>query len=115
MKKKFIIEVSTAWCGEDNQFGALAENESEIWDVANSAAYDNFSDFNGREGIAEELFPETNYEDLTDEQLEEIDAVEHEYYFSNIKEVEDDNDAEFFDNLEIIYGNEEEEITEEAE
>lgn len=115
MKKKFIIEVGTAWCGEDNQFGALAENESEIWDVANSAAYDNFSDFNGREGIAEELFPDVDFEDLTEDQRDEISEVEGDYYFSIIREVEDDNDAEFFDNLEIIYGNEEEEITEEAE
>lgn len=113
MKKKFIIEVSTAWCGEDNQFGAFAESEAELYDIADTLAFDNFSDFNGREAIAEELFSEVSYDDLTDEQIEEIDCVETEYYYSNIREVEDDNDAEFFDNLEIVYGNEEEEITEE--
>lgn len=113
MKKKFIIEVSTAWCGEDNQFGAFAESEAELYDIADLLAFDNFSDFNGRETIAEELFSEVNYEDLTDEQIEKIDCVEGDYYFSSIREVEDDNDAELFDNLEIVYGNEEEEIAEE--
>ena len=110
--KKFIIEVSTAWCGEDNQFGAFAESEAELYDIADALAFDNFSDFSGREAIAEELFS-VSYDDLTDEQIEEIDCVEAEYYYSNIREVEDDNDAELFDNLEIVYGNEEEEIAEE--
>lgn len=115
MKKKFIIEVSTAWCGEDNQFGALAEDESELWDIVDSVAYNNFTDFDGAKRVAEELFPDVDFEDLTEDQRDEISEVEGDYYFSSIRKVEDDNDAEFFDNLEIIYGNEEEEITKEAE
>lgn len=113
MKKKFIIEVSTEWCGMDNQYGAFAEDESELWEIAGELAYDNFNSFCCNEYIADELFPDVDYSDLTDDQWDEIGEVEGNYYYSNIREVEDDNDAEFFDNLEIVYGNEEEEITEE--
>ena len=29
--KRFVIEVSTNWCGEDNKYGAYAENEDELY------------------------------------------------------------------------------------
>lgn len=113
MKKKFIITVDTEWCGMKNQFGAFAEDESELWEVADRLAFENFHEYAGIGYIANELFPDVGESDLTVDQWDEIAEVETEYYSSNIREVEDDNDAELFDNLEIVYGNEEEEIAEE--
>ena len=37
--KKFKINVHTNWCGEDNDFGAIADNELELQDIAQSLAY----------------------------------------------------------------------------
>lgn len=41
--KRFLIHVSTYWCGMDDTFRAVAESEMELWDLAEQLAYDNFS------------------------------------------------------------------------
>lgn len=40
--KRFLIHVSTHWCGEEDTFRAVAESESDLWDLAEQLAYDNF-------------------------------------------------------------------------
>lgn len=100
MKKKFIIIVSTNWCGEDNNFSAIADDESELWNLADELAYNNFSDFGGVNAIAEELF---GTDDPTDEQLEEIYKVETEYYSSEIEEWDEEQHGEF-ESYELVYG-----------
>lgn len=32
--KRFLIHVSTYWCGMDSTFRAVAESETELWDLA---------------------------------------------------------------------------------
>ena len=56
--KRFLLEVSTNWCGEDNTYSAYAETEQELVDILSEKAYENFSDFGGFDMILEELFPE---------------------------------------------------------
>lgn len=37
--KRFLIHVSTYWCGMDNTFRAVAESETELWDLDESIFY----------------------------------------------------------------------------
>lgn len=41
--KRFLIHVSTYWCGMDNTFRAEAESELELDEIADQLAYDNFT------------------------------------------------------------------------
>lgn len=100
MKKKFIIKVDTNWCGEDNSFAAIAEKESELYDITDELSFSNFSDFGGITAIAEELF---GTDDPSDEQLEEIYKVETEYYSSEIEEWDEEQHGEF-ESYELVYG-----------
>lgn len=40
--KRFLIHVSTSWCGMDDTFRAMAENDYELDEIANQLAYENF-------------------------------------------------------------------------
>lgn len=52
--KRFLIHVSTYWCGMDDTFRAVAESEMELWDLAEQLAYDNFQSYSCENDIAEE-------------------------------------------------------------
>ena len=52
--KRFLIHVSTNWCGMDNTFRAMAESEYDLYDVAQDLAYDNFQSYGLEDDIAEE-------------------------------------------------------------
>lgn len=52
--KRFLIHVSTYWCGIDDTFRAVAESEMELWDLAEQLAYDNFQSYSCENDIAEE-------------------------------------------------------------
>lgn len=52
--KRFLIHVSTYWCGMDNTFRAVAESEMDLWDLAEQLAYDNFQSYSCENDIAEE-------------------------------------------------------------
>ena len=43
--KRFLIHVSTYWCGMDNTFRAEAESELELDEIADQLAYDNFQSY----------------------------------------------------------------------
>lgn len=103
--KKFIIRVETEWCGEDNAFAAIAEEESELWQIADELAYENFNSFDGWDSVADEMFPDTEIGDLTDEEREQIDGQECNYYSSSIEEVDenDEEQLEEFNSLDLIY------------
>ena len=97
--KKFTINVYTNWCGESNDFGAIAKSEEELYDTAQSAAFENFQSFSGIEGVLEEMFG--SEEDYTPEQFDEACEVEGEYYGFTIEEFEaDEEEWEYYD---IIY------------
>lgn len=53
--KRFLIHVSTHWCGEEDTFRAVAESESDLWDLAEQLAYDNFYSYGHDQDIAKEV------------------------------------------------------------
>ena len=105
MKKKFIIDVHTAWCGEDNSYAAYAESEYELDAIAGCLAYDNFIEFSGFEAVKAELFPEME-EDYTDEQEIEAAEVEGDYYSYTIREAETEDELLEFSYYDVVYDGE---------
>ena len=45
--KRFLIHCSTAWCGMDDTFRAVAEKEEDLWELADQLAYENFMSYGG--------------------------------------------------------------------
>ena len=101
--KRFLINTYTNWCGEELEFSAIAESDSdpELCAKAQEAAYSSFSDFGGLKSILENMFPYD--EDYTDEQLEEASEQEDEYYGYTIKEWDETRNEEEWDWYELIY------------
>ena len=88
--KRFLIHCSTAWCGMDDTFRAIAEKEEDLWELADQSAYENFNSYGGTDLILEDY-------DTEDWSEEEIDAFvenicECEYYYATIEECEDDEE-----------------------
>lgn len=90
--KRFLIHVSTYWCGEEDTFRAVAESESDLWDLAEQLAYDNFYSYGHDQDIAEEegYDPDEMEESDWDELWSRVD--ENAYYSSSIEECEDDEE-----------------------
>lgn len=51
---RYLIHVSTNWCGMDDTFRAIANNEEELYNLAEELAYDNFESYDLWEEIAKE-------------------------------------------------------------
>ena len=90
--KRFLIHCSTAWCGMDDTFRAVAEKEEDLWELADQLAYENLMSYGGFEDILEDLGYDT--EDLSSEEMEDIlaDIDESAYYYATIEECEDDDE-----------------------
>ena len=90
--KRFLIHVSTNWCGMDNTFRAMAESEYDLYDVAQDLAYDNFQSYGLEDDIAEEEgYDLDEMEDSDwDELWETVD--ESQYYDFTIEEFEGDDE-----------------------
>lgn len=90
--KRFLIHVSTHWCGEEDTFRAVAESESDLWDLAEQLAYDNFYSYGHDQDIAEEegYDPDEMEKGDWDELWSRVD--ENAYYSSSIEECEDDEE-----------------------
>lgn len=90
--KRFLIHVSTHWCGGEDTFRAVAESESDLWDLAEQLAYDNFYSYGHDQDIAEEegYDPDEMEESDWDELWSRVD--ENAYYSSFIEECEDDEE-----------------------
>lgn len=90
--KRFLIHVSTYWCGMDDTFRAVAESEMELWDLAEQLAYDNFQSYSCENDIAEEegYDPDEMEESDWDELWSRVD--ESTYYSFSIEECEDDGE-----------------------
>lgn len=84
--KRFLIHVSTYWCGMDDTFRAVAESEMELWDLAKQLAYDNFQSYSCENDIAEEegYDPDEMEESDWDELWSRVD--ESTYYSFSIEE-----------------------------
>ena len=94
--KRYILEVSTNWCGEHNEYAVISNSDTneDLLGLAQMMAYDNFSNFGGWESVLEELFPEVEEGEYTKEQEDEASEVEGEYYEWSISGFEG-NDEEF--------------------
>jgi len=86
--KKFLIHLETNWCGEWQDYVAIAESETELEGLAGRLAYENFESFDGFNAILGELFggPDEDTGEYTDEQIEEAEADEESYYSYEITE-----------------------------
>ena len=90
--KRFLIHCSTAWCGMDDTFRAVAEKEEDLWEIADQLAYENFERYGGIDLILEDYYDDT--EDLSEEEIDAIleDICEADYYYASIEECEDDEE-----------------------
>lgn len=90
--KRFLIHVSTYWCGMDNTFRAEAESELELYEIADQLAYDNFQSYGCEADIAEEegYDPDEMEDSDWDKLWETVD--ESQYYNFTIEEFEGDDD-----------------------
>lgn len=84
--KRFLITATTNWCGMDQEYAALAEHESDLYDIAEQLAYDNFLSY----GLWEDIAEEKGYDpsEMTDEDWDELQSStdESDYYRCYIDE-----------------------------
>lgn len=101
--KKFLIHLETNWCGEWADYVAIAEDESELLDLADRLAYENFESFDGFNAVCEDMFGDPNEEtgEYTDEQIAEAEQNEGSYYSFEITEWNKEDDE--WDWYELIY------------
>lgn len=85
--KRFLIHVSTYWCGMDDTFRAVAESEMELWDLAEQLAYDNFQSYSCENDIAEEEgYDPDEMEELSNYFGKEKVALERERKLTRLEE-----------------------------
>ena len=88
--KKFIITVDTNWCGTDWYYSIEAESKEDLEEAAQQLAYENLHSFDYIEWIAQDLFG--NYDEITDEMMEEIYESEGDYCSYTIEKVDEENE-----------------------
>lgn len=98
--KKFIIRVTTNWCGMDQEYAAKAKKEEDLYCLAEDLAYSNFSDFCCRDDIYVEY--DKDPDEMTLEEIEEFwqEVNEEDYYGWSIEEV---NTPELEEEWEELY------------
>lgn len=86
--KKFLITVSTDWCGENQSYRIEAESEHDIEELAEEIAYDNWEQYDHLEDIAEELGYDV--ENMTDVDWDYVwdQAYQNPSWYSSIEEFE---------------------------
>ena len=89
--KHFLIHCSTAWCGMDDTFRAVAKKEEDLWELADQLAYENFNSYGGTDLILEDYY---DTENMSEDEIETIleDVEESDYYYASIEECEDDEE-----------------------
>jgi hypothetical protein len=104
MSKKYILNVGTSWCGENNEFAIITDNADspQLNNFCELTAYENFCEFEGSKGVLEDLFPDVVDEEYSDEQIDEASSEEHNYYSWNI-ELYNEEDHGSFDWYELIW------------
>lgn len=100
--KKFIIKVDTYWCGTEGYYSTVAESAVELEELAQQLAYENLHSFDYIEWIAQDLF--SDYDEITDEMMEEIYESEGNYCSYTIEEVDegDEDQMQEFNEYELI-------------
>lgn len=93
--KKFIIKVDTNWYGTEEYYSAIAESALELEEEAQQLAYENLHSFDYIEWIAQDLF--SDYDEITDEMMEEIYESEGEYCTYTIEEVDEEDEDQMLE------------------
>ena len=90
--KRFLIHVSTSWCGMDDTFRAMAENDYELDEIADQLAYENFQFYDCENDIAKEFGYDPD--DMEDEDWDKLweQTSEGDYYHYTIEEFEGDDE-----------------------
>lgn len=66
-KQRFLINCTTSWCGTDNDYPALAEKESDLYEYAEEIVVNNLLCYMDKDELAEELgILEEDYESDAD-------------------------------------------------
>ena len=103
--KRYILEVSTHWCGEDQQYGVITDSEcnKDLISMGEMLAYDNYSSFGGYEEVLNDLFPEGPEDgvDYSEEQHTEANEAESGYYDWGLSEFEGTDEE--FKEYELIF------------
>jgi hypothetical protein len=91
--KRFLIHVTTEWCGMDQDYAAIAKTAEELEFIAEELAYENFTDFNCLAQIME------------DENISEDEAIniESQYYGYYIDEWDESRPSEEWNWFELVY------------
>ena len=113
--KRFLLNVSTEWCGEDNTYAAYVKSEDELYEILDELAYENFLSFGGIKKVLEQLYPNVEEGEYTEEMYNEAASVEHEYYFGNIEEWDETRSEEEWNEYELVYGDNEDDEEEYVE
>ena len=95
--KRFLVICDTNWCGTDETFRAIAEDEmdDQLQAAAQLAAYDNFGSFAMdvlEEYVLPDLYPDA--EEYTDEMRAMAEEAEDGYYSYDIEEWDEDRPEE---------------------
>lgn len=100
---RYLIHVSTNWCGMDDTFRAIANNEEELYDLAEQLAYNNFESYDLWEEIAREegYEPDEMSENDWDNLYKTVDETN--YYGFFIEEFNGD-DEEWESYGKTVYG-----------
>lgn len=90
--KRFLIHVSTNWCGMDETFRAVADNKFSLYDIGEQLAYDNFDSYGCYTLIAEEWG--YNPDEMEEADWDELwkNTEEADYYSFYIEEFEGDEE-----------------------
>lgn len=92
--ERFLIHVSTNWCGMDNTFRAIAENECDLYDIAQDLAYENFQSYECDDYIAEE--EGYNLDEMEDSDWDKLwETVDESQYYNFDIEKFEGNDNEW--------------------
>lgn len=80
--KRFLITVSTNWCGMDQEYAAMAESEWDLEDIAEQLAYDNFLDYDLWRDIAEDNGYDPD--EMTNEEWDDFQmSVDESFYYNH--------------------------------
>ena len=112
--KRFLLNVSTEWCGEENTYAAYAKSEDELYELLDELSYENFLEFGGFEKVLEQLYPDVEGE-YTEEMYNEAANVAHEYHFGDIEEWDETRSEEEWNDYELVRGDDEDDEEEYVE
>ena len=102
---RYLITCSTAWCGEEEQYTAIAytEDDDHLLSLMDELAYDNFTEGTGIEGVWAILYPDVDEDDRTSEMEDKVFEAENEYFGATIEPWDEERPDEEWDWYKLVY------------